>query len=51
MKQGIRARPFHGLMKKTEKDELMAQWMAGEVECIVATVAFGMVSLANPMSV
>jgi hypothetical protein len=42
---GIRARAFHSGFKKHEKDLLQDQWSSGVVECIVATIAFGMVSV------
>jgi ATP-dependent DNA helicase RecQ len=42
--RGINALPFHAELSKLEKDDAQTRWKAGDVECIVATVAFGMVS-------
>jgi hypothetical protein len=39
---GIKARPFHRGLKSHELDKTLQQWLSGEVECVVATIAFGM---------
>ncbi|KAK8869930.1 hypothetical protein IAR55_000498 [Kwoniella newhampshirensis] len=41
-KRGITARPFYKSLKKWEKDHAMEGWKDGTIECIVATIAFGM---------
>ncbi|KAG7562648.1 hypothetical protein FFLO_01915 [Filobasidium floriforme] len=40
--EGIRAKPFHRGLKNPELDKTMQQWLEGGVECVVATIAFGM---------
>ncbi|WWD15795.1 hypothetical protein CI109_100219 [Kwoniella shandongensis] len=40
--RGISARPFYKSLKKWEKDAAMQGWKEGTIECIVATIAFGM---------
>ena len=40
----VNAHAFHAKLKDDERDALLHHWKAGDVECIVATIAFGMVS-------
>lgn len=42
--QGIKAKPFHRGIKQHELDMTLKQWIDGKVDCVVATVAFGMAS-------
>jgi len=38
----INALPYHAGMKNEEREELQNQFMNGDIDCIVATIAFGM---------
>ncbi len=40
--RGLRARPYHAGLKALERDEAQEAFMTGEVDVMVATVAFGM---------
>ncbi len=40
--QGINAHPYHAGMKNDEREDIQSRFMAGELTCIVATIAFGM---------
>ena len=42
MKRGIRCKVFHAQIPKQERIQALEDWKAGRVECIVATIAFGM---------
>ncbi|APX93499.1 recombinase RecQ [Halomonas sp. 1513] len=42
VKAGIDARAYHAGMQSEARDALQQAFMAGEVNCIVATIAFGM---------
>jgi hypothetical protein len=42
---GISARYFHAQMPEQQKADVLRAWKLGEVSCVCATVAFGMVSL------
>jgi superfamily II DNA helicase RecQ len=44
-RKGINARAYYATMKTYAKDEAMEAWKTGEIECIVATIAFGMVRM------
>jgi superfamily II DNA helicase RecQ len=44
--QGIKAKPFHRGVKQSELDKTLTEWIIGKVDCVVATIAFGMVSQA-----
>jgi len=44
VKRGIRARAFHAKLSDERRYALLAMWKDGAIECIVATIAFGMVS-------
>lgn len=39
---GIRARAYHGVKSTEERDEILRSFLLGEVQVVVATVAFGM---------
>lgn len=39
----IRARAFHRGVKQAELDRTLDQWLAGKVDVVIATIAFGMV--------
>lgn len=39
---GISAMPFYARMSEAHKTKVLADWKEGRVECIVATIAFGM---------
>jgi ATP-dependent DNA helicase RecQ len=39
---GIRAQAYHAGMEHVQRETVQQQFMAGEVRCIVATIAFGM---------
>nr|WP_299381741.1 RecQ family ATP-dependent DNA helicase [Allomuricauda sp.] len=41
-KNGIKSTFFHGGISKQDKEEKLAQWLQGKVQCMVATNAFGM---------
>ncbi|MCX7546066.1 RecQ family ATP-dependent DNA helicase [Marinicella gelatinilytica] len=41
-RQGIQAQHYHAGMKSEEREQIQNQFMAGEVNCVVATIAFGM---------
>lgn len=36
--------PFYASLSENKRNETLDMWKAGQVECIVATIAFGMVS-------
>jgi ATP-dependent DNA helicase RecQ len=38
----INASPYHAGMRNEKREEIQNQFMAGELDCIVATIAFGM---------
>lgn len=40
----IKAMPYYKNLSQTVKDQALAGWKDGSIECIVATIAFGMVS-------
>nr|ODN81261.1 ATP-dependent DNA helicase [Cryptococcus depauperatus CBS 7841] len=40
--KGIKAMPYYKNLNKTIKDDALARWKDGSIECIVATIAFGM---------
>ncbi|TXT13064.1 hypothetical protein VHUM_01465 [Vanrija humicola] len=40
--RGVSARPFYASLPMSKRDETLDDWKAGKVECIVATIAFGM---------
>lgn len=39
---GVKAKPFHRGVKQYELDRTLTQWIVGDVDCVVATIAFGM---------
>lgn len=39
---GVSARPFYAKQAEYKKNQTLDDWKAGRVECIVATIAFGM---------
>lgn len=39
---GIRARAYHGVKSTEERDEILRRFLLGDVQVVVATVAFGM---------
>jgi len=43
-KSGIKAELYHAKMSDIEKEQVLEAWSSGRVPCIVATIAFGMVS-------
>lgn len=45
-KSGIKADLYHAKMSDIEKEQVQEGWKAGRIQCIVATIAFGMVSLS-----
>ncbi|WOO84796.1 ATP-dependent DNA helicase Q5 [Vanrija pseudolonga] len=40
--RGIKAKPFYASLPLSKREETLDDWKAGKVECIVATIAFGM---------
>jgi bloom syndrome protein len=40
----MRARAFHAEMPQAVKEAVQADWLAGRIEVVCATIAFGMVS-------
>ncbi|MGL4207125.1 MAG: RecQ family ATP-dependent DNA helicase, partial [Aeromonadaceae bacterium] len=40
--QGLRARAYHAGMSSEERQAVQQQFMAGQLPCVVATIAFGM---------
>ena len=40
--KGILAKAYHAGLKNEDRDEIQNQFMDGEVNCVVATIAFGM---------
>ena len=40
--QGIRAFPYHAGMQDEEREEIQNAFLAGDLDCVVATIAFGM---------
>lgn len=40
---GIKAKAFHAKLSDAERSQLLDDWKAGLLECMVATIAFGMV--------
>jgi superfamily II DNA helicase RecQ len=43
-KFGIKADLYHAKMSDIEKEQVQEGWKSGRIQCIVATIAFGMVS-------
>jgi bloom syndrome protein len=41
-KHGIQARYYHAMMDPEAKNEVQQKWQSGEVQVVVATIAFGM---------
>ncbi len=41
-REGVEAAPFHSGMKTDEKTSIQNRFMAGQLNCVVATIAFGM---------
>lgn len=41
--KGVNAQAFHAQLPEHKREERLHAWKAGEIECIVATIAFGMV--------
>ena len=41
-RQGFKAKPYHAGIKTKDRDETLSQWMNGDINIIVATIAFGM---------
>ncbi|KAK4688897.1 MFS transporter, SIT family, siderophore-iron:H+ symporter, partial [Tremellales sp. Uapishka_1] len=41
-KRGIKVRPYYAALKTQVKNDNMEKWKSGEIEVIVATIAFGM---------
>lgn len=39
----IKARPFHRGLKGHALDDTLKKWLKGDIDCVVATIAFGMV--------
>lgn len=39
---GISAKPFYAKLPEYKRHEALDDWKAGKVDCIVATIAFGM---------
>eukprot|EP00566_Odontella_aurita_P002706 CAMPEP_0113582098 /NCGR_PEP_ID=MMETSP0015_2-20120614/31702_1 /TAXON_ID=2838 /ORGANISM="Odontella" /LENGTH=969 /DNA_ID=CAMNT_0000486685 /DNA_START=195 /DNA_END=3101 /DNA_ORIENTATION=+ /assembly_acc=CAM_ASM_000160 len=39
---GVKAAPYHGGLKDTQRSDIQQKWTAGQVDVAVATVAFGM---------
>ena len=40
--KGIGALPYHGGMADEQREDIQNRFMAGDIDCIVATIAFGM---------
>lgn len=47
-KAGMKAQAYHADLKQPVKDAVQADWLAGRLEAVCATVAFGMVSWTRP---
>ena len=47
---GVDATAYHAGKDGAERNRAQAQWMEGAFDCIVATVAFGMVSISVYLS-
>lgn len=43
-KSGIRAETFHAKMPTAAKASILKRWKEGKLDCVCATIAFGMVS-------
>ncbi len=41
-RQGLPASAYHAGMKNEEREEVQQRFMGGEIDCVVATIAFGM---------
>ncbi len=39
---GVRAFPYHAGMANEEREEIQNKFLCGEIDCVVATIAFGM---------
>ncbi|GHJ89818.1 hypothetical protein NliqN6_6220 [Naganishia liquefaciens] len=39
---GIKARPFYRGLKGYTLDDTLQKWLSGDIDCVVATIAFGM---------
>lgn len=46
-KAGMRARAYHAEMPQKIKETVQADWLAGRIEVVCATIAFGMVSFSD----
>lgn len=46
-KKGIKARAYYASLKEAELTDAITSWKEGRIECIVATIAFGMVGQLN----
>lgn len=42
VEEGIRANPYHAGMANEERERIQNDFMSGETDCVVATIAFGM---------
>lgn len=45
--KGVTAQAFHAQLPEHKREERLHAWKAGDIECIVATIAFGMVSFLS----
>ena len=48
--KGINALAYHAQLTEEQRDLALHHWKVGDVECIVATIAFGMVSPGSACS-
>ncbi|KAI5450400.1 hypothetical protein NCC49_003182, partial [Naganishia albida] len=39
---GVKAKPFHRGLKGYMLDDTLKKWLVGDIDCVVATIAFGM---------
>lgn len=42
MKRNINVRPYHAMLTNERRTKIHSKWLSGEIQAVVATVAFGM---------
>lgn len=41
-KKGLNVRPYHAMLTNELRSKVHAKWLSGQIQAVVATVAFGM---------
>lgn len=42
VERGIKVRPYHANLTSERRTKIHSKWLSGEIQAVVATVAFGM---------